>query len=213
MIAIVDYGAGNLRSVAKALQRLGAPVEVTGDARRLAAARAIVLPGVGAAGEAMERLQALGLCAALVDAVADGVPFFGICLGLQLLFERSEESASPCLGIFPGTVRRLSTTFKVPHMGWNQVYQRAAHPIFRDIPDGSYFYFVHAYAADPADRSMVIGETDYGPLFPSVVARENVVATQFHPEKSSALGLQLYANWLTIVGITSARPLLAMRSD
>ncbi|MBI4504365.1 MAG: imidazole glycerol phosphate synthase subunit HisH [Chloroflexi bacterium] len=206
VIAVVDYGAGNLRSVVKALQRLEAAVDVTSDPRALAHAGALLLPGVGAAGEAMERLQSLGLRQSLAAAVADGKPFFGVCLGLQLLFERSEESAGPCLGILPGVVCRLRSRLKVPHMGWNQVHQRATHPLFAGIPDAAYFYFVHAYVAYPADRATVIGETDYDVVFPSVLAHHNVVATQFHPEKSGATGLRLYANWLASIGLATRPP-------
>lgn len=213
MIAVVDYGAGNLRSVVKALERLGAAAVVTSEPQALAAADAVLLPGVGAAGEAMERLSALGLRRNLTAAVADGKPFFGVCLGLQLLFERSEESAGPCLGILPGVVRRLPAGQKVPHMGWNQVRQRVAHALFAGIPNDAYFYFVHAYVAEPADRSIVIGETDYGVVFPSVLARDNVVATQFHPEKSGALGLRIYANWLASIGVAARQPLLAARGE
>lgn len=206
MIAVVDYGAGNLRSVVKALERLGAPVRVTSDPGSLAAADALLLPGVGAAGEAMARLDTLGLREPLVAALREGKPFFGVCLGLQLLFERSEESVGSCLGLMPGVVRRLPPSLKVPHMGWNQVQQRMAHPLFAGVPDGSYFYFVHSYFADPADRSPVVGETDYGLLFASVLARSNVVATQFHPEKSGVLGLRIYANWLASIGLAAREP-------
>lgn len=202
MIAIIDYGAGNLRSVAKALAKLGYMAEVTSDAEVVAAAEAIILPGVGAAADAMESLRRLGLVDPLREAVAQDRPFFGVCLGLQLLFTASEEGGwHQCLGLLPGTVRRLPPGLKVPHMGWNRARQRGHHPLWKGIPDGSFFYFVHSYYVEPQDPSLVIGETEYGLTFPSVVARGRLAGTQFHPEKSGDLGLWVYDNFCQMAGL------------
>ena len=203
-LVIVDYGAGNLRSVAKALEKLGAAPLVTSSAERVESASLLVLPGVGAAADTMRSLARLGLVEPIRRFVASGRPFFGVCLGLQVLLDGSEEGGwQECFGLIPGIVRRFpppdrvgGPLLKVPHMGWNRVRQRADHPVFADIPDGAYFYFVHSYFAEPRDRSTVVGETEYGVTFPSVLVRDNVIATQFHPEKSGDLGLRLYANFL-----------------
>lgn len=205
-LVIVDYGAGNLRSVAKAFERLGAVPVVSNRRREVERASMLVLPGVGAAADTMASLERLGLVGPLRAYVASGRPFFGVCLGLQVLLDGSEEGGwQPCLGLVPGTVRRLKTSLKVPHMGWNQVRQRVRHPLFDDVPDGANFYFVHSYYADPSDRSVIAADTEYGIGFPSVLVRDNVVATQFHPEKSGEVGLRLYANFLRWGG----RPCLA----
>jgi glutamine amidotransferase len=195
-IAVVDYGAGNLRSVAKALETVGLQPHVTADYRDLARAEGIVFPGQGIAGPAMDRLKATGMDAALKDAVGGGAPFFGVCLGLQLLFDVSEEGDTPCLGILRGRVPRFPQGVKVPHMGWNDVRFVRPHPAFRDVPEGAQFYFVHSYYGMPEDWSVTVGETDYGGVtFASVVARDNLLATQFHPEKSGRTGIQLYRNF------------------
>ncbi|MBI4289760.1 MAG: imidazole glycerol phosphate synthase subunit HisH [Chloroflexi bacterium] len=197
MIAIIDYGAGNLRSVVKALTKLGYQSRVTGSPADLKRAKAVVLPGVGAAPDAMARLRNAGLIAPLLQWVADGRPFLGICLGFQLLFAYSEEGVDcPCLGLLPGTVKRLPSSLKVPHIGWNQVEQRISHPLFEGIPNRANFYFVHSYYPEVADASLVAGQTEYGLTFPSMVIRGKLVATQFHPEKSGELGLRLYGNFL-----------------
>ena len=202
MIAIVDYGAGNLRSVAKALAKLGYMAQVTSEPEVVAEAEAIILPGVGAAADAMESLGKRGLVNTLKEAVAQEKPFFGVCLGLQLLFEASEEGGwHPCLGLLPGTVRRLPPALKVPHMGWNRVRQVGDHPLWKGIPNSSYFYFVHSYYVAPQDDSGVIGETDYGLTFASVMSRGNLVGTQFHPEKSGDLGLWVYDNFCRMAGL------------
>ncbi len=194
---IVDYGAGNLRSVAKALEWLGCAPRVTSHPADVESARVVVLPGVGAAADTMGSLERLSLVGPLRRVIASGRPFFGVCLGLQVLLDGSEEGGwQECLGVVPGRVRRLPAGLKVPHMGWNQVRQRLTHPLFADVPDQANFYFVHSYYADPTSRSTVAGETDYGIVFPSVLIRENVVATQFHPEKSGDVGLRLYAGFL-----------------
>ncbi len=201
MIAIIDYGAGNLRSVAKAIERLGYPAQVTHRPEHVQRAEVVILPGVGAAGDTMASLTRLELVEPIREAIAEGKPFLGVCVGLQVLLTGSEEGGwQECLGIIPGTVRRLPVGLKVPHMGWNQVRQRIAHPVFEDIPDEANFYFVHSYYADPEPQELVAGETDYGVTFCSVVARDNLVATQFHPEKSGTLGLKFYDNFCRWAG-------------
>ena len=198
-VAIVDYGAGNLRSVAKAFELLGAAPRVTNSPAEVLDASAVVLPGVGAARDTMRSLESLGLVEPIRQVIAEGRPFFGVCLGLQVLLEGSEEGGwQPCLGVIPGVVRRLPAGLKVPHMGWNQVRQACPHPIFEGIADGANFYFVHSYYASPVDSAMAIGQTEYGIEFASAVARGSLVATQFHPEKSGDMGLKLYANFLRL---------------
>ena len=195
-IAIIDYGAGNLHSVAKAFDKIGCPASVTADAGLIAKADAVILPGVGAALDTVNGLAARGLTQPIRDAIAAGKPFFGVCIGLQVLFERTEEEDAECLGILPGRVRRLPAGPKVPHMGWNQVCARSAHPLLEGIPDASNFYFVHSYYADPGPSTDIVGTTEYGISFPSVLSRDNLVATQFHPEKSGGIGLRIYANFV-----------------
>ncbi len=198
-VAVVDYGAGNLRNVVRALQRVGVEARLVGEPEGLADARAIVLPGVGHAGDAMGRLVERGLAAGLVERIHRGVPFLGVCLGFQLLFDESEEAPGvPCLGVVPGRVRRLEVQGKVPHMGWNQVRWRGRHALRRRVPEGSYFYFVHSYVGEPADGAWATGYTDYETEFVSALARDNVMATQFHPEKSGAVGLQIYRNFVRL---------------
>ena len=196
MIAIVDYGAGNLRSVAKAVEKLGYSPEVTGDPQKVRNAKAVILPGVGASDSAMTALEERGLVEPLRAVIREGVPFFGVCLGLQLLLESSEEGSMPCLSVVPGRVKRFPNSVKTPHMGWNEVNFERDHPVLEGVESGSYFYFVHSYYADPEDQSLVLGTTDYASQFCSVIARDNLVATQFHPEKSGAVGLRLYENFL-----------------
>jgi glutamine amidotransferase len=197
MIAVIDYGAGNLRSVTNAVGKLGYSPEVTNRPDDIIAARAVILPGVGAAADTMANLKMLGLVGPIREFIAEGHPFLGVCIGLQVLFNATEEGGGhECLGIRPGSVRKLPPELKTPHMGWNQVKQRVAHPVFDNIPDGANFYFVHSYYVEPEDRSLVAGETEYGIALCSVVARGNLVATQFHPEKSGELGLRFYDNFL-----------------
>jgi imidazole glycerol-phosphate synthase subunit HisH len=199
-IAIVDYGAGNLRSVTHAAEQVGLRPLVTDDAAAIRAAEGVILPGVGAAADTMLNLQNRHLVAVVKEVIARGTPFFGVCMGLQALLTRSEEGGEhACLDVIPGTVRRFPAGLTVPHMGWNQVRQVRPHPFFDGIPDGAHFYFVHSYYVDPRDRETVAGETEYGLAFPSVVIRDNVVATQFHPEKSGRHGLRLYANFGRLV--------------
>jgi len=197
MIIIIDYGAGNLRSVINAVTKLGYQAKVTSDPDDVLNARAVILPGVGTAGDTMTNLKAKKLANPIRQFITEGRPFLGICIGLQVLFTVTEEDGNhQCLDIIPGVVRQLPTGLKVPHMGWNQVKQRFPHPIFGGIPDEANFYFVHSYYAEPEDKSLVAGETTYGIPICSLIIRGNLIATQFHPEKSSAAGLKLYDNFI-----------------
>jgi imidazole glycerol-phosphate synthase subunit HisH len=196
-VVIIDYGAGNLRSVQKAVERAGYAPLVTDDPALVRSAKAVILPGVGAAADTMCNLRDHRMEEPVREVIAAGTPFLGVCMGLQALLTTSEEDGEQrCLDVLSGSVRRLPAGQKVPHMGWNQVKQLRPHPIFEGIPDLSYFYFVHSYYAQPEDVRDVIGQTEYGVPFASVVARDNLVATQFHPEKSGELGLRIYANFL-----------------
>ena len=199
-VVIVDYGAGNLRSVARAVAHSGVEATVSARPQDVLAAKALIVPGVGAAEDTMAHLRAGGLVEPILEYIASDRPVLGVCMGQQALFDYSEEGGRhDCLGVLPGRITRFPSGMTVPHMGWNTVELRGEHPVFEGIPDGSFFYFVHSYHPAPADDSVVLGETDYdGVRFPSVVGRGNVVATQFHPEKSSRWGLQLYANFLRL---------------
>ncbi|HOG64405.1 MAG TPA: imidazole glycerol phosphate synthase subunit HisH [Spirochaetota bacterium] len=192
MIAIVDYGMGNLRSVAKALERFGYPCTVTADPHCIAHAKGVILPGVGAFGEAAFNLRQSGLVDEVMRAAKDGRPFLGICLGYQLLFEESEEAPGvPGLGIFPGRVKRFAHGLKIPHMGWNSVEFNGKHPITTGQKQPAWFYFVHSYYVEPADQSLVVGRSEYGIPFAAAIASGNLFACQFHPEKSQSAGLSL----------------------
>jgi imidazole glycerol phosphate synthase glutamine amidotransferase subunit len=196
VITIVDYGMGNLCSVAKALESLGQEVEVVDAAERVEEAERLILPGVGAFGDAMAELERRGLCEPIRRFAAAGRPLLGICLGMQLFMDNSEEAPGVAgLGLIPGSVRRFQTRLKVPHMGWNTVRQARPAPLFRDLPDDQYFYFVHSYYVAPDRAEVAAGLTDYAVEFPSVIWRENVVATQFHPEKSQQRGLAMLRNF------------------
>jgi glutamine amidotransferase len=204
-VVIVDYGAGNLRSVARAVAHQGFDPLVTCEARRIEGAPAVILPGVGAAADTMRNLESGGLVEPIREYIRSGRPFLGVCMGQQALLSVSEEGGEHrCLNIIRGRVRRLPAGLKVPHMGWNEVRQVRPHPVFEGIDDNAYFYFVHSYYPDPEDREWVIGETDYGVRFASVLAKGNVVATQFHPEKSGDSGLRFYRNFLTHALATAA---------
>jgi glutamine amidotransferase len=199
VVVIIDYGAGNLRSVVNAITKLGYQPKVTSRPSDLLNARAVVLPGVGAAGETMKNLKLLGMVAPIRQFIGEGHPFFGVCIGLQILFDGTEEGGGhECLGVIPGQVIKLPAGRKIPHMGWNQVKQIGSSPIFDGIPDEANFYFVHSYYAEPDDRSVVVGETNYGINMCSVIARGNLIATQFHPEKSGEFGLRMYDNFLKL---------------
>lgn len=195
-IVIIDYESGNLRSVARAVERTGLSPEVTSDSTALDAADGVILPGVGSGPAAMAALESRGLVRPLLDYIAGGRPFLGVCLGLQLLLDATDEGDADCLGLVNGRVRRLPDGLKVPHMGWNTVRFQREHPLWDGIPQDSHFYFVHSYYADPVDRDDVAGLTEYGVPFCSIYARDNVVATQFHPEKSGDTGLRIYANFV-----------------
>ncbi len=206
-VAIVDYGMGNLRSVAKAIEHVapGHRVLVTADPAVVAAAERVVVPGQGAMPDCMRELKARGLDAAVVRA-ANAKPFLGICIGLQMLFAHSEEGDVAGLGLFPGRVRRFpaeamldaaGARLKVPHMGWNAVRQAEPHPLWQGIADGARFYFVHSYYVEPATPDAIAGSTEYGIAFTSAVARDNLFAVQFHPEKSAQAGLALLGNFMT----------------
>ena len=205
-IAVIDYGMGNLRSVWQALVHVadGKEIVVTADPAVVAGAERVVFPGQGAMPDCMRELDERGLRSAVIDA-AQTKPFLGICIGLQMLFEQSEEGNVPGLGIFAGPVRRFPAgkmvgasgeKLKVPHMGWNRVSQTRSHALWNGIEDGARFYFVHSYFVDPVDRACIAGTTDYGIPFTSAVARDNIFAIQCHPEKSAQAGLALLSNFV-----------------
>lgn len=202
MIIIVDYGMGNLRSVLKAFEKLGANVAVSSDKSTIKSSDAIVLPGVGAFRDCMKNLETMGLLDIIVEEIKAGKPYLGICLGLQILFTESEEfGRTPGLDILKGRVRRFlfkdqGNSLKIPHMGWNQVKLKKQHPLLDGIEDGEYFYFVHSYYVEPDDDSVVLTTTDYGKEFVSAIAVDNIVAVQFHPEKSQKKGLRFLSNFL-----------------
>jgi glutamine amidotransferase len=196
MIAIVDYGLGNLKSVKYALDRLGEASALTSDVSAIAAADGVILPGVGAFEAAMVNLRELGLVTALQEVARSGRPLLGICLGVQLLFDQSEEHGlHEGLKIIPGQVIRFPQELTVPQMGWNQVEQAAGAPLFAGIRDGAYFYFAHSYYCRPSDDHAAIGKTEYGFKYASAVQQGNVLGTQFHPEKSGPVGLKMLENF------------------
>lgn len=200
MIAVIDYGIGNLASVINALKRLKIQAKITADPEEIKKADALILPGVGAAGEGMRNLKKRGLDKIIIDQISKGRPFLGICLGMQLLFEKSEEGDVECLGVIRGKVIKFKKERKVPQIGWNNIKFKV-HPAqcgikFKNIPDNSYFYFVNSYYCEPGDKSIIAAETIYGEKFPSVVMQKNIVATQFHPEKSGKVGFLLLENIL-----------------
>jgi glutamine amidotransferase len=197
-LVVVDYRAGNLRSVETALRYLGAGFAISNKPEEVSSAGRLIVPGVGQARAAMEQLSATGLDSAIEEFWRSGKPLLGICLGCQIIFERSAERGARCLGFLPGTVRRFTPGpgLKVPHMGWNRVFITRPHPFFSGIADGAFFYFVHSYYPEPAEAEVVIGECEYGPRFAAAVARENLAACQFHPEKSARSGLRLLTNFL-----------------
>jgi glutamine amidotransferase len=200
-LAVIDYGAGNLRSVVRALTKVGANLQVTSDPDVARAAPAVVLPGVGATLDTMQSLRRLGMDEAIGEIVRAGTPFLGICVGMQVLCVESEEfGLHACLNVVGGSVRRLPDGQKVPQIGWNQLrYANGAdaHPLFAGIPDESDFYFVHSYYCDLADSGLIAGTTNYGVSFPSALLRDNLAAVQFHPEKSGRWGLQLLTNFVS----------------
>src|SRR4030043_521920 len=197
MIAIIDYGAGNLGSVANSITKLGYQPNITDRPDYVLSSAAVILPGVGAAGDAMEKLEVIGMTDAIRQVIHENRPLFAVCVGLQLLFSSTEEGGfHKCLDIVPGTVKRLPQGLKVPHMGWDQVKQQVKHRIFNGVPDEANFYFVHSYYVEPEDMSAVAGTTDYGATMCCMVISNNLIATQFHPEKSGKWGLRMYSNFL-----------------
>lgn len=197
MIAIIDYGMGNLYSVEKAFAKIGVQVSITSDAKIVARANKVVLPGVGAFGDCMKNLIEYGLVDVIHEVIGKGTPFLGICLGLQLLFEGSEEDPGVRgLGIFKGLVRRIEAPdLKIPHMGWNSLSFSNVSPLFAGLPDNPFVYFVHSYHAVPEDLSVITADVDYGGRVTAAVGRDNIQAVQFHPEKSSSIGMQILENF------------------
>ena len=196
-IAIIDYGMGNLHSAAKALEKVGAQVKVTSDPELVRQADKVILPGVGAFGDCMKNLNERELAPVIHEVIASGKPFLGICVGLQLLFEGSEEDPGVAgLGIFKGMVRKIAAPgLKIPHMGWNNLEYRTSSSLFQGLPPAAYVYFVHSFHAVPTDESCITAVTDYGGQVTAAVGRGLVQAVQFHPEKSSAVGLKILANF------------------
>lgn len=218
-LAVVDYGAGNLHSIVKALEALGTRPVVTDDPADLSGAAAIVFPGQGSACDAMFRLRGRHLVNPLAEAIAAGTPFLGVCLGMQVLLDLSTEGREqplgcdePCLGIVQGTVRRLPALpgLKIPHMGWNAVHPVVDSPLFSGIPDGMHFYHVHSYYADVEDTTLVAATTDHGITFATALWRGSFMATQFHPEKSGYWGLRLLENFLHHAGLSTTMPATAL---
>ena len=205
MIAIIDYEAGNLTSVARALTHLGCKNEITFAAEKILTAERVIFPGVGAAKATMQTLQKRGLNQVLADFFRTGKPMLGICIGIQILFEHSEEEDAGCLNLLPGRVKKYpptntetqTETLKVPQIGWNEVYQAQPHAIFEGVPNPAHFYFVNSYYPEPASEDIVIGKTTYGLEFCSAIAHDNLIATQFHLEKSGRVGLKMLNNFLT----------------
>jgi glutamine amidotransferase len=197
-VAVVNYGVGNLRSIRKGLEKSGADVEITHSTEKLRSSDAIVLPGVGAFAPAVKNMAPIADVVA--EAMKDGKPIFGVCLGLQLLFTRSSEGGSvKGLDFISGEVAKLPETVKTPQMGWNTLNIKRVHPLLEGIKDGSYVYFVHSYYPQPSDPDVIVATTEYGVRFPSMVAKKNLFATQFHPEKSSKTGLTILKNFVKIV--------------
>lgn len=199
IVRIINYGAGNLGSVANALTSLGYEYVITGNPADIEQDGAVILPGVGAAGDTVNKLESCGMADAIRRRIQSNLPLLAICVGLQVLLDSTEENGEHrCLGVIPGDVKRLPAGLKIPHMGWNQVNQKIKHPIFAGIPDNTNFYFVHSYFANPGDGSVIAATTDYGISFCSMVIKGNLVATQFHPEKSGEAGLRMYVNFLNM---------------
>lgn len=200
-VAIIDYGVGNLRSVGKAFEATGCEAIVSADAGVLRAARRLVLPGVGAFGACMKALGERGFDEVVRGRAAEGTPILGVCVGMQMLFEESEEfGLTRGLGLLGGRVRRFSQELLVPQTGWNQISTRGAHPLLEGIEEGTFFYFVHSFYCEPSEREVVCAETEYGARYASVVARQAICGVQFHPEKSQAAGLRLLRNFASLDG-------------
>ena len=204
MIAIIDYGAGNLRSVANAVKKLGYHPQLTSKPDEVLDAAVVILPGVGAAADTMNSLEKLDMTDAIWQLIQRRRPLFAVCVGLQILLSGTEEGGwHECLGVIPGKVKKLPQGLKIPHIGWNQVKQNLTHPVFKGIADEANFYFVHSFYAEPEDISVVAGTTCYGVSMCSMIIKDNLIATQFHPEKSGEDGLKMYDNFLKITLGTS----------
>ncbi len=217
MIAVVDYGAGNVQSVVNALDRIGVQNHLTADAEVIQVADSIIVPGVGAARDTMRNLQQAGLVDPILAFIDSGRPYLGICMGMQaLMTESHEHGGQKCLDIVPGVARLLEVDLQVPHMGWNAVDYTATgaeHPLFDGIPNGSEFYFAHSFACFPDDAAWVLGTTDYGMAFPSVVGRGTVLAVQFHPEKSGPNGLRMLWNFTQLAQAGALSDAVEARAD
>ena len=198
-VAIIDYGVGNLRSVEKAFAATGCEAIVTADENELRKAQRLVLPGVGAFGACMKALTERGFDRLVREKALEGTPLLGVCVGMQLLFDESDEfGATTGLGLLRGRVRRFENDLVVPHVGWNRIYQKQQHALFDGVVDGSFCYFVHSFYCEPADETVVAGETEYGSRYASVIAHKNICGVQFHPEKSQDVGLQMLKNFTTL---------------
>ena len=195
-VAIIDYGVGNLRSVEKAFAAMSCEVVISSDESVLRKAERLVLPGVGAFGACMKALKERGFDRLVKERASEGTPLLGVCVGMQMLFDESEEFGSTRgLGLLRGSVRRFSGDLVVPHVGWNRIHQAQAHQLFEGVEEGAFCYFVHSYYCEPVDQKVVVGETEYGVRYASVVAEENVCGVQFHPEKSQDIGLRMLSNF------------------
>lgn len=206
MIVIIDYGMGNLRSVQKSFEKIDIATSLTQDSNEIAKAKAIVLPGVGAFGAALDNLNKLGLVEIIKKKIAEGTPYLGICLGLQILFEKSEEAPkTQGLGILKGSVKHFYSnkfpkkTLAIPHMGWNQIEHKKEAKLFKNIPGEAYFYFVHSFYVEPKDKNIIIGQSTYGNKFTVAIEKNNILATQFHPEKSSPWGIKILENFAELI--------------
>ncbi len=215
-VAVVDYGAGNLVSISRALETVGAVATIVRDPAALSSADALVVPGVGAAAPAMARLERYGLAAPIRAWVETGKPFLGICLGLQLLYDGSDEDGAETLGLLAGRTVALADAPTLPHIGWNQVRRRGEHPLLAGVPDGADLYFVHSFVVAPTDPATIVAETEHGSSFPSVVACGNVLGVQFHPERSGTDGLRILANfvaWAALVEPIDGRPVATVGGE
>ncbi|MFL2777420.1 MAG: imidazole glycerol phosphate synthase subunit HisH [Dehalococcoidia bacterium] len=201
-IAVIDYQAGNIRSVEKALTQSGADAVVSSVPGVIESCDGVVFPGQGACDSSMLNLRSHSLDHLILRLISNEKPFLGVCLGLQLLLQHSEEGDEDCLGLIEGTVKRFPKGHKIPHMGWNEVNIRSDHPVLSGVPNNSYFYFVHSYYAEPTDKNIIAGTTTYGIEFCSAVAFDNVVAVQFHPEKSGDVGLKIYENFVQFTNMS-----------
>ncbi|PJC80135.1 imidazole glycerol phosphate synthase subunit HisH [Candidatus Roizmanbacteria bacterium CG_4_8_14_3_um_filter_36_12] len=199
MIVIIDYGLGNLASVKNALDKLGVDSVISNSIKQIEAGSALILPGVGSANQGMKNLKRVKLDKAIVDQLNLDKSFLGICLGMQLLFSKSDEGNVKCLNIIEGTVKKFNSRLKVPQIGWNTVEQKTENKLFKNIPKNSSFYFVNSYYCQPSDESVAVGESEYGINFCSVLVKKNIVATQFHPEKSGQVGRQFIKNWIKTI--------------